>query len=222
VVPPLPARQSDLVRAESDGVPFKARADPLRSLFASSMPSTRTTTAATHGRLDGVTVAAADALEAIQLVETAGIDVWVDGGWGVDALIGEESRPHNDLDLIVRIEDVSRMRDVLGTAGFQLTEGSPDSNFVLRDARGREIDVHPVRFDEDGNGIYRMADGRDWTYSAPGFNGSGLIGERSVRCLAADEQMLCHWVGYEPTETDFHDMRLLHSRLGTRLLHPFG
>jgi len=28
-----------------------------------------------------------------------GTDVWIGGGWGVDALVGEQTRPHGDLDL---------------------------------------------------------------------------------------------------------------------------
>jgi hypothetical protein len=28
--------------------------------------------------------------------------IWLDGGWGVDALVGEQTREHEDLNLIVR------------------------------------------------------------------------------------------------------------------------
>jgi hypothetical protein len=31
-----------------------------------------------------------------------------------------------------------------------------------------------------------------------------------------------HSWGYTPKDTDFHDMRLLHERLGTPLLGPFA
>ena len=41
------------------------------------------------------------------------IDVWVEGGWGVDALLGEQTRSHDDLDLGVRMEDVDRICTVL-------------------------------------------------------------------------------------------------------------
>jgi lincosamide nucleotidyltransferase A/C/D/E len=30
-----------------------------------------------------------------------GVDVWIAGGWGVDALIGQQTRPHNDFDIFV-------------------------------------------------------------------------------------------------------------------------
>ena len=51
-------------------------------------------------------------------LEQAGIPVWLDGGWGIDALLGRETRPHHDLDLIVRVSDVLKVLDVLQPAGF--------------------------------------------------------------------------------------------------------
>jgi lincosamide nucleotidyltransferase A/C/D/E len=157
----------------------------------------------------------------LRRLEVAGIDAWLDGGWGVDALLGEQTRPHNDVDLIVQVIDVAAMREALADDGFALDHGAPDSNFVLRDTDGREIDVHPVRFDSDGNGIYRMENGEDWVYPAAGFTGRGRIAGREVKCLTADVQMLNHAGGYEPAETDFHDMRLLNTRFGTPLLPPY-
>jgi lincosamide nucleotidyltransferase A/C/D/E len=154
-------------------------------------------------------------------LERAGIDAWLDGGWGVDALLGVQTRPHDDVDLIVQVIDVPAMREALSGDGFLLDHGAPDSNFVLRDPDGREIDVHPIRFDEGRNGIYRMENGEDWVYPAAGFVGRGRIAGREVKCLTADVQMLCHAGGYEPAETDFHDMRLLNTRFGTPLLPPY-
>jgi lincosamide nucleotidyltransferase A/C/D/E len=163
----------------------------------------------------------ADVGQVLDRLEDAGIEAWLDGGWGVDALLGEQTRPHEDLDLIVRVDDVPVMREILELDGFGLVEGVPDSNFVLRDAGGRSVDVHAVRFDDDGDGIYRMADGHDWVFPAHGFAGTGQVGRRGVRCLTPDVQMLCHSTGYEPDATDVHDMRLLNARFGTALLPPF-
>ena len=162
-----------------------------------------------------------DVASILDRLEGASIDAWVEGGWGVDALLGEQSRTHDDLDLIVRVDDTPTMCKILAEDGFGLVEGVLDSNFVLRDARGRAIDVHPVRFDAERNGIYRMAEGGDWVFPASGFSGTGRVGRRPVMCLTADVQMLCHTTGYEPGATDVHDMRLLNARLGTQLLPPF-
>jgi lincosamide nucleotidyltransferase A/C/D/E len=41
---------------------------------------------------------AQDAIEIVQLFEQNAIEVYVDGGWGVDALLGKQTRTHADLD----------------------------------------------------------------------------------------------------------------------------
>lgn len=169
-----------------------------------------------------VTMTQADVIELLDRLEEAGLDAWFDGGWGVDALLGEQTRPHKDVDLVVQVVDVARLRAALAPDGYELVHGEVDSNFILRDGRGREIDVHPVRFDAAGDGIYRMEDGDDWIYPAAGFAGTGRIGGRAVKCLSPEVAMLCHAGGYEPHEKDFHDMRLLNARFGTPLLPPYG
>jgi lincosamide nucleotidyltransferase A/C/D/E len=49
-----------------------------------------------------MTMTAADVVEILGWLRAASADVWLDGGWGVDALVGEQTREHKDLDLIVR------------------------------------------------------------------------------------------------------------------------
>jgi lincosamide nucleotidyltransferase A/C/D/E len=164
---------------------------------------------------------ATDVIQVLDRLDDARIEAWLDGGWGVDALLGEQTRPHNDLDLIARVDDVPSMRETLAGDGFQLVTGAPHTNFVLRDGQGRDIDVHPVRFDDEGNGIYRMENGDDWVFPASGFAGHGRLAGRDVRCLTPDVQMVNHSTGYEPGDTDFHDMRRLNARFGTRLLPPY-
>jgi lincosamide nucleotidyltransferase A/C/D/E len=51
-----------------------------------------------------------DVLEVIDALEGAGVSVWIDGGWGIDALVGEQTRPHDDLDVVIRIEDAVAAR----------------------------------------------------------------------------------------------------------------
>ncbi len=104
------------------------------------------------------------------------------------------------------------MREILSQAGFEFAEGST-TNFILRDLVGREVDVHVVRFDEHGNGIYRMQNGEDWVYPAEGFTGKGKIEALQVRCLSPSVQMLCH-TGYELHEKHIRDMEFLHERFG--------
>ena len=104
----------------------------------------------------------------------------------------------------------------LGYTGIRTWPDSPEV-FVLRAADDRRVDVHPVRFDEAGNGIQRIGGDREWAYPMGGFAGEGTIGGRRVRCLTAEVQVLCH-AGYELKDSDAHDLRALRDRLGVELL----
>jgi len=157
------------------------------------------------------------AVDLLQLLDNAGVEVWLDGGWAVDAALGEQTRLHKDLDIILRISDLQRLRRVLGSRGFTARDGGTQSNFVLADACGREVDVHAIVFDRAGNGVYRMQNGSDWIFPAAGFSGRGEIQGVSVRCLSPEIQVLCHAYGYVPTEKDVRDMELLQTRFGVEL-----
>lgn len=69
------------------------------------------------------------------LFHSHGITVWVDGGWGVDALLGRHTRPHRDLDIALRHSDVPKLRALLGERSYQdvLRDDTRDCNFVLGD-----------------------------------------------------------------------------------------
>ena len=157
------------------------------------------------------------AVELLRLFEAAGIDVWLDGGWAVDAALGEQTRPHKDLDIILQISDLPKLREILEDRGFRVQAGGTESNFVLADNHGLEIDVHAMSFDETGNGVYRMSNGQDWIFPAAGFAGQGHILNVKVRCLSPEVQVLCHAYGYVPSEKDFRDMELLEARFGVEL-----
>jgi lincosamide nucleotidyltransferase A/C/D/E len=156
-------------------------------------------------------------VELLQLFESAKIPVWLDGGWGVDALLQTQTRTHKDIDIVLRVADVSKLRELLEVRGFTVREGKPPNSFVLANGVGLEVDVHAVTFDDDGNGVYRMQNGEDWIFPAEGFSGRGLIGGMSVCCLSPTTQVLCHAHGYVPTEKDFRDMELLEDRFHVEL-----
>jgi lincosamide nucleotidyltransferase A/C/D/E len=156
-------------------------------------------------------------VDLLQLFDGAGIEVWLDGGWAVDALLAGQTRPHKDVDIILRVADLPKLREILVGRGFEIQQGGTESNFVLADHSGLEVDVHAIVFDREGNGVYRMANGSDWIFPAAGFSGRGVIGEMVVRCLSAETQVLCHAHGYVPTEKDLRDMELLEARFGVEL-----
>jgi SAM-dependent methyltransferase len=101
-------------------------------------------------------ISAHDLSRYLDLFDELGITIWLDGGWGVDALLGEQTRSHADLDIVIQQGDVQKLRDALGELGFKdvETDDRTDWNFVMVDGNGKRIDFHVIMIDEQGRGIY--------------------------------------------------------------------
>ncbi|WP_442871654.1 nucleotidyltransferase domain-containing protein, partial [Aminipila sp.] len=63
-------------------------------------------------------VSKTDAIEIITYAEENDINIWIDGGWGVDALLEEETRVHNDFDLFVEESNGKKFIEILKENGF--------------------------------------------------------------------------------------------------------
>jgi hypothetical protein len=156
-------------------------------------------------------------LDLLSHFEARGIAVWVDGGWAVDALLGEQTRPHDDLDLVARLEQSAAIEDALAERGYVLGYGGPPRSFELVDDEGHQVDVHPASFRRNGDGVYRMANGEDWIYPAAGFGGRGHILGREVPCLTPEVVLVNHTTGYALDEAHQNDVRALSERYGIPL-----
>ena len=154
----------------------------------------------------------------LDLFNELGIEVWIDGGWGVDALLGECTREHQDLDIIISWENSAILTEALFARGFVdvHTDDHSDRNFVLGHQSHGMIDFHVVERTEDGGAVYGPGE-IDWVISESELNAVGTIGGRAVRCLSVDYQVRSH-SGYTLQDTDFADMRALREKYGVALL----
>jgi hypothetical protein len=157
-----------------------------------------------RGRAPQRDMSAEDVVAIVRRLQRAGLPVWLDGGWGVDALVRRQTRPHDDLDVVVRIEDVAAVERELAALGYERAGGGPPMSFESVDADGRQIDVHPIAAD----GAYVNRDGTIWHYPLRGLAGKGAVAGQGVDCLTAETQVICHG-GYELDDDDLHDLRLL-------------
>lgn len=158
---------------------------------------------------------AACVLDLLSLLGARGLPVWIDGGWAIDALLGEQTRPHDDLDLVSRLEDSAQIEQALAERGYVLGYGGPPHSFELVDDAGHQVDVHPASFGPDGDAVYQMADGGEWIFPAAGFRGAGgRILRRVVPCLTPEVVMVNHTTGYVLDEAHQQDVRLLGARCG--------
>ncbi|HXR11008.1 MAG TPA: hypothetical protein VN770_01830, partial [Gaiellaceae bacterium] len=85
-------------------------------------------------------MAAEDVVAILDQLDAVGLTVWLDGGWGVDALLGRQTRAHDDLDLVVAIGDVPALEDELAVLGYKRAGGVPPKSFDSVDAHGRQVD----------------------------------------------------------------------------------
>ena len=161
----------------------------------------------------------ADVLEVLEALKSAGVHAWLVGGWGIDALLGERTRDHADLDLA--FEDVGnareRVREALARLGFGRGEdGMPGGGWlpvriVFRDRAGHTVDLHPVVL--NGSTAHGHEDpGRGSSHPSDAVVIGSLNG-RQVPCLSPALQILFHQ-GYEPRASDRHDIARLCAHFG--------
>ena len=145
-----------------------------------------------------------------------GIEVWLVGGWGVDALLGRQTRDHHDLDVLVEVTELERFRQRLDELGLEfryvwdeetwwLDDGQPTA-FVCGHPDGRELDVHVVR--RDANGEVATLWTVPYAVTAEALGGHGVVAGQRVRCITADMQRRAH-TGYELPPHHAADMELL-------------
>ncbi|MBN2392291.1 MAG: hypothetical protein JXR84_16300 [Anaerolineae bacterium] len=170
-------------------------------------------------------ITAEEAIRIYQRLLENNIQVWLVGGWGIDALLGEQTRPHKDLDVIMLVDDVGRMRELLSHDGYEFgylweeNIGTVDAHgvetataFVLQNAEGDEVDAHAMRLDAEGNGIPAWdAEGR--ILKRQDLAGGGIIAGVTVLCYTPEMQMACH-TGYELPDKQVRDLERLHKKFG--------
>lgn len=157
-----------------------------------------------------------DALDAHQ-VETS-----LSGGWAVDALLGEQTREHADLDLwapAAHLEWVLRAMAGRGVDRVFPRPGDRPWNFVLHDGARLRVDLHLFERLPDGRIHYGSAvDGL--SFPAEALGGCGVVAGRAVRCEAPEWAVRRH-TGYPPRAADRHDVPLLCARFGIPLPPDF-
>jgi lincosamide nucleotidyltransferase A/C/D/E len=159
--------------------------------------------------------AAADVHAVLDLLEARSIPVWVAGGWGIDALVGRQTRDHADLDIAVPADREAETLASLEGAGFVVTTDWRPTRVALTHPTGAEVDVHPVVVESDGTGVLSGLHGEEFRYPAADLV-TGSIGDRPVTCISAALQVRFH-SGYEPTPQDAADLAVLAEATGVDL-----
>jgi hypothetical protein len=123
-----------------------------------------------------------DALAGIvSTFDASGIEYWLFGGWAVDFHAGRITRAHDDLDLGIWLDDISRIEALLNQEGW-LDLNDPDVDGGRAFGRnGVRLELTYLRRDPDGEVYTPLLDGTRgrWTSEALGDDVAELAG---VRC----------------------------------------
>ncbi len=167
-------------------------------------------------QLNAPKISAEDVVKLVKLFDQNQIAVILDGGWGVDALLGEQTRTHADLDIVIAYDDVPRLRKLLEANGY-VDVPRPDTrpvNFVMGDELGHLVDIHTYTLDR----LNHPEQGLD--YPLKSLDGAGSILGYTVRCIDLENMVKFH-SGYTLDENDYHDIKALCERFGFELPDGF-
>jgi lincosamide nucleotidyltransferase A/C/D/E len=140
-----------------------------------------------------------DTISIVQLFERHHLNFYIDGGWGVDALLGKQTRTHADLDIAIQYKDVAQIRSLLEARGYKdlPRNDTSDYNFVLGDNQGHQIDIHSYTFDLADNNVYGVA------YPFDSLTGTGSVNGHPVKCISPEWMVKFH-CGYKFDENDYY------------------
>ena len=167
---------------------------------------------ADEGFADVYEMSAGTAAELYALIDRAQIPIWIDGGWAVDALLGEQTRPHEDLDIVVQTSDLPEILKLYASAGI-VAAGEDYAlpwNFLLRDDSSIQVDIHAIWFTKTGIPMYGPT---DKAVEYPDLSGRGAIAGLPVKCSTA-QSIVEGRTGFTLRERDVHDVALLCARFG--------
>jgi lincosamide nucleotidyltransferase A/C/D/E len=152
----------------------------------------------------GREMTASRARQVVDALAAAGLPHWLGGGWGVDALVGRQTRPHLDLDVVVDGTTPNlRGRVTVALAAAGLRPAADETSipplptvWVFADGQGATVDVLPAQM------------------SAPPFDGpaacvTGVLDGRPVACLSVEVQRRLR-AGYRHRRADRDDLAVLH------------
>jgi lincosamide nucleotidyltransferase A/C/D/E len=163
-----------------------------------------------------------DVTTLLQSLDAHDVDVRVGGGWAVDALLGEQTRPHSDLDIWLPATHLEPLFVAFAEHAIDRIYPWPGDrpwNFVVHDGARRRVDLHLYEVLPDGSIHYgSVVDG--YRCPAEALSGRGTIAGRAVRCDAPEWAVRWH-TGYTPRPVDRHDVTLLCNRFTIDLPEAF-
>ena len=115
-------------------------------------------------------------------MRSRGIDYWLFGGWAVDFYAGEVTRPHDDVDIAVWLDDHTRIAELLEANGWRHAPEEDEDGGTGYQRNGVRLELTFLVRDDDGEVYIPLRSGRArWAREAFGSDVTEL---RSVQARA--------------------------------------
>jgi 2'-5' RNA ligase len=170
-----------------------------------------------------------EVLRVCRALDDGHLSYWVAGGWGLDALVGSETRHHGDLDVVLEYfrEDLTTVTTLLTSLGYRRkrplggTVWFPDAE-VYEDERGHHIEVLNINWpllvsrgwlreatptlETESNEVLELEEIPPLLVEQ--CTASGVLEGTRIPVLSVSAQQLFH-VGYEKRREDSHAQEIL-------------
>ncbi|MEG0626320.1 nucleotidyltransferase domain-containing protein [Anaerorhabdus sp.] len=143
----------------------------------------------------------------LDLIESLEMTYWLDGGWGVDALVGYQTRNHRDIDINFDANETAKFLEILTNVGYQIDTDERPVRIELYHSELGYLDIHPFIIEKDGSSKQAALEGGFYDIPAIYF-GSTTFEGRNIPCINLEGQRVFH-TGYELREVDKHDIEHL-------------
>lgn len=150
-------------------------------------------------------------------LEALGVDMILDGGWGVDALLGKQTRDHKDVDFFIDESNLEKVKKYFTDNGYKPSETEPSTawHFLLENT-DTIVDIHVLDIDENGDGWYGPKE-NNAIFKAESLSGNGNINGVKFRSLTPEYRVECLTkafgvitrTGYTLKDSDYEDIAKL-------------
>jgi lincosamide nucleotidyltransferase A/C/D/E len=145
----------------------------------------------------------------LDLFERMEVPYWLDGGWGVDVLTGQQNREHRDIDIDFDAKYTEAVISKLKDVGYVVDVDWMPSRMELKHDKYGYLDIHPIDFNSDGSITQADPQGGKYIFQKEWFTSTEYKG-REIPCISKEAQLLFH-SGYELTDKDHFDIDNLNS-----------